>query len=124
MFSVLGSDRDPLKAFHLYAAKWPEKMNSQDSPFYLAVNHTKMANSSKPWFKAAPMGVNKLNLLIKTMAQKVGLNAENLTNHSRRKQMIQKLKDQEVPPTHIMQISGQKNVQGLNSYSSLSEKER
>ena len=99
-------------------------MNLEDSPFYLAVNLTNMANSSKPWFKAAPMGVNKLNSLMKTMAQKAGLNAENLTNHSGRKRMIQKLNDQEVPLTHIMQISGHKNVQSLNNYSSLSEKQQ
>ena len=43
---------------------------------------------------------------MKTMAQKGGLHAENLTNHSARKRMIQKLNDQEVPPTHIMQVSG------------------
>ena len=98
MFSSSGSDRDPLIAFQLYAAKRQEKINSEDSPLYLAVNLTKMANSSKPWFKAAQMGVNKLNSLMKTIAQKAGLNAENLTNHSGRKRMIQKLNDQEVTP--------------------------
>ena len=46
-----------------------------------------------------------------TMAEKAGLDATNLTNHSRRKRMIQKLNDEGVPPTHIMQISGHKNVQ-------------
>ena len=69
------------------------------------------------------MGVNKLNSLMKTIAQKAGLNEENLNNHSGRNRMIQKLNDQEVPPTHIMQISGHKNVQSLNNYSSLSEKQ-
>ena len=87
-------------------------MNSADSPFYLAVNcpvnYTKLAQSSKPWFKAAPMGINKLNSLMRTMAQKGGLHAENLTNHSARKRMIQKMNDQEVSPTHIMQVSGHK----------------
>ena len=68
------------------------------------------------------MGSNKLNSLMKTMAEKACLNAENLTNHSARKRMIQKLNDREVPPTHIMQIPGHKNVQSLNNYSSLSEK--
>ena len=58
------------------------------------------------------------------MAEKAGLNAENLTNHSRRKRMIQKLNDHEVPPTHIMQISVHKNVQSLNNYSSLSAKQQ
>ena len=124
MLSVPGSDRDPLRAFHLYAAKRPEQMNSEDSPFYLAVDLTKMANSLKPWLKAMPVGVKKLKSLVKTMAQKAGLNDENLTNHNGRKQMIQKLNDQEVPPTHIMQISGHKNVQSLNNYSSLSEKQQ
>ena len=70
IFSVPGSDRDPVRAFHLYASKRLEQMNSEDSPFYLAVNLTKMANSSKPLFKAAPMGVNKLNLLMKTTVKK------------------------------------------------------
>ena len=83
-----------------------------------------MANSSKPWFTPAPVGVNKLNSLMETMAQKAGLNEENLNNHSGRNRMIQKLNDQEVPPTHIMQISGHKNVQSLNNYSSLSEKQQ
>ena len=59
--SVPSSDRDPVKAYHLYASKRQEQMNSADSPFYLAVNYTKLAQSSKPWFKAAPMGINKLN---------------------------------------------------------------
>ena len=38
--------------------------------------------------------------------------------------MIQNLNDQEVPLTHIMQIPGHKNVQSLNNYSSLSEKQQ
>ena len=38
--------------------------------------------------------------------------------------MIQKLNNQEVPPAHIMQVSGHKNVQSLNNYSSLSEKQQ
>jgi len=85
MFSVPGSDRDPVQAYHLYASKRPEQMKSDDSPFYLAINHTRVANPSKPWFKAAPMGSNKLNSLMKTMAEKPGMNAENLPNHSARK---------------------------------------
>jgi len=125
MFSVPGSDRDPVQVYHLYASKaGPEQMKSDDSPFYLAISYTRVANSSKPWFKAAPMGSNKLNSLMKTMAEKAGLNAENLTNHSARKRMIRKLNDHEVPRTHIMQISGHKNVQSLNNYSLLSEKQQ
>jgi len=123
MFSVPGSDRVPVQAYHLYASKRPEQMKSDDRPFYLAINYTRVANSSKAWFKAAPMGSIKLNSLMKTMAEKAGLNAENLTKHSARKRLVKKLNDHEVPPTH-MQISGHKNVQSLNNYSSLSEKQQ
>ena len=37
--------------------------------------------------------------------------------------MIQKLNDNQVPPTHIMQISGHKNVQSINNYSSLNSRQ-
>ena len=56
MFSVPGSDRDPVRAFHLYASKRQEQMNSEDSPFYLAVNLTKMANSSKKGYVYTNVG--------------------------------------------------------------------
>ena len=50
------------------------------------------------------MGVNKLTSLMKTMAGKAGFERR-LTNHSARKQMMQKLDDNNVPPTHIMQLT-------------------
>ena len=37
----------------------------------------------------------------------------------RQKCMIQKLNDHEIPPTHIMQLSGHRNVQSITNYSSL-----
>ena len=61
---------------------------------------------------------------MKTMAEKAGLDAKHLTNQSGRKRMIQKLNDEGVPPMHIMQISGHKNVQSLNNYSTLSERKK
>ena len=50
----------------------PAEMKIDDAPFYLAVNNVKSV-SGKPWFKKGPVGVNKLNTLMKTMAQKAGL---------------------------------------------------
>ena len=124
MFAVVGSERDPVRAYDLYASKTPDDLKTPDSPFYLAINQTTKAVNTKPWFKSAPMGVNKLKSLMKTMAEKAGLDAKNLSNHSGRKRMIQKLNDEGVPPTHIMQISGHKNVQSLNNYSTLSERQQ
>ena len=74
MFAVVGSERDPVRADDLYASKRP------DSLFYLAINHTTTAVNTKPWFKAAPMGVNKLKSLMKAMAEKAGLDAKHISS--------------------------------------------
>ena len=70
------------------------------------------------------MGINKLNGLMKNMATKAGLDCQRLTNHSARKRMVQKLNDSDVPPTHIMQLSGHKNIQSMNNYSHVSEQQQ
>ena len=74
------------------------------------------SGSGKPWFKKAPVGVNELDTLMKTMAQKAGL-GPNFENHSGRNTMIQTLINNDVLPTDIMQLSGHKNVQSTTSYS-------
>ena len=62
---------------------------------------------------------------MKTMANKAGLDEKRrLTNHSAKKTMIQKLNDNKVPPTHITQLSGQRNMQSVNNYSSVSKEQQ
>ena len=75
------------KGLQSLCRKRPTEIKTDDAPFYLAVNNVK-SGSSKPWFKKAPVGVNKLNTLMKTMAQKAR-QGPNLKNHSGRKTMIQ-----------------------------------
>ena len=111
-------------AYKIYREKQPKNMMADNAPFYLGINYTKTDGSKIHWFKSAPMGVNKLNTLMKTMASKANINNERLTNHSARKHMIQKLNDSEIPPTHIMQLSGHKNVQSITNYSSLNLKQQ
>ena len=60
------------------------------------------------------MGVNKLNSLLKTTAEKAGIDNSHLTDHSARKQMIQTL-NKDIPPSHIMQLSGHKKVKSINN---------
>ena len=80
MFATDGSEKDPIVVYKLYAQKRPEKMNEDDAPFYLAVNNNLKAESlqTKEWFKVGPVGINKLNGLMKTMAQKAVINNERL----------------------------------------------
>ena len=51
MFSVPGSENDPVAVNKLYAEKRPSKMNGSDAPFYLVVNNCRKPDSSKPWLK-------------------------------------------------------------------------
>lgn len=119
-------DRDPVFVYKVYSEKRPSSMKDSDSPFYLGINYTKNPTEI-PWFKASPMGVNKLNSLMKTMADKAGFDHDEkrrLTNHSARKIMIQKLNDNNIPPTHIMQLSGHRKVQSVNNYSTVSNEQQ
>jgi len=54
------------------------------------------------------------------MALEGNLSSGKITNHSGRKMAIQTLLHAGIPPTDVMQLTGHKNVQSLNSYSHLS----
>ena len=56
------------------------------------------------------MGVNKLTSLMKTMAGKAGFE--------------RRLNDNNVPTTHIMQLSGHRNLGSVNNYSTLSKEQQ
>ena len=75
----------------------------------------------KNWFKEQPMEVNKLNNIMKDMTQAAGISGK--TNYSSRKTLVQKLQHNGVPPNQIIQITGHKNLQSVNNYSSLREKQ-
>ena len=51
-----------------------------------------LQKSDKSWFKAKEMEVNKLNTLMKTMADKAGLDNSPLTNHSARNKLFKQSK--------------------------------
>ena len=45
------------------------------------------------------------------------------TNHSGRKTLVQKLRDNDVPPNQMVQVTGHKNLLSVNYYSSLRERQ-
>ena len=124
-FENENKERCPVQLYKAFAQRRPEYCNNADCPFYLAVNNVKERNETQAWFKRTAVEVNKPYAIMKTMAVKANLtNKENITNHSARKTVIQKLNDNQVPAlTHIMQISGHKNVQSINKYSSLNSRQ-
>lgn len=115
--------RCPVAVYKQYCLLRPSDFCNPDDPFYLATHTNQM--SMKPtdqWFKRQPIGVNKLSTTMRRMSVNAGLPPDKkLSNHSARKHLVQKLSDNNVPPTEIMQITGHKNVQSVNNYSSLNE---
>ena len=95
-------------------------MKTDDSPFYLVMKNLQPYSLSiRPWFKAQPIRVNKLNSLLKDMVNEARLGLENkrLTNHSARTHLVPRT-------TQIMQFTGHRNVNCVNNYSSLSDKRK
>ena len=101
-------------------------MLKPDSTFYLAVNYFiksegELKSEGSKWCKSQPMGVNKLNSLMKEMTETAGISVK--TNHSGGETLVQKLQDNDVPPNQIVQITGHKNLLSINNYSSLRERQ-
>jgi len=91
---------------------------------YLSSLHKITPDSSDPpvisvWFSKQPIGKNKLGDLAKTMSQKGGLSGRKV-NHSARKTTVTSLLHSKVEATQIMQLTGHRNVQSINQYSSAS----
>ena len=84
-----------------------------DSPFYLAINYKPIAGSK--WYKKQRMGKDRIGQFMKRIACDGSLKGRK-TNHSARKTMIISLASSNIPDTQIMQLSGHRNVQSLNSY--------
>jgi len=96
-------------------------MNKDDDKFYLQsnINYKK----SGQWFKKQPVGQNKISTITNKMTENSGIGKDKrLTNTSARKYLITKLSDANIPDRQIVQISGHKNIQSINSYAQLSRK--
>ena len=85
----LPRERDPVVVFNIYSEKRPKSMNKSNALWTLI---TLQKKSDKSWFKAKEMEVNKLNTLMKTMADKAGLDNSPLTNHSARNKLFKQSK--------------------------------
>ncbi len=71
--------------------------------------------TSAQWYTNNPTGKNSLSTIAKRMAEESVLQGR-LTNHSGRHTAIQTLLDSSTPAHQVMQLSGHKRVESLNSY--------
>lgn len=99
----------------------PVKLYKGDDQFYLQSNIN--YKESCQWFKKQPVEQNKISTIMKKMTENSGIGKDKrLTNTSARKHLITKLSDANIPDRQIVQISGHKNIQSINSYAQLSRK--
>ena len=117
-------DKCPVEIYKFYKSKRLEALYSAPhDPFYVApVTSDKNPRLSEMWFKRQPVGLGKIACLMKSMAVHLPSSAgKRFTNQSARKHLVQKLAYSNMPPDHIIQTTGHKNVQGENNYSTISE---
>ena len=116
-------DRCPVTTYLAYKEHRPPEMMADNSLFYLAVN-TEVPKAGKKWFKAAPLGVNSLRSMVKNMLAASQVHSDKkLVNHSTRKHLVQKLVDN-IAPNEIVQITGDKNINSLDNYSAISDRQQ
>jgi hypothetical protein len=116
----LGTTCCSVNVYKEYDRHRPEDCRNADSRFFLCPIREPPAEQ---WFTRQAMGKNTTGSLGKRLAQTGNLSSKK-TNHSARKSGISMLLHDNVPPTEVMQISGHRNIQSPNSYSSLSIKQQ
>ena len=69
------------------AGRRPKAMKNNDAPFYLGIEYVSTTLSKGIWFRNQPMGLNKLNAIMKSMAKAAEY------YHSARKSCVQRWLD-------------------------------
>lgn len=115
--SLSGNEDCPVALYKEFVKRRPATMLSPESRFYLKPLNNP---TTDVWFASIPLGKNTLGNLGKRMALEANCNSEHKTNHSARKTSIQTLLHANIHATDVMQLTGHKNVQSLNSYSHMS----
>ena len=120
-------DRCPVATYKKYMDKRPENFSRPDDPFYLSVvTNNKSPREDQQWYLRLPMGKHKLSILMKKMVQEGELSEseKRLTNTSARKYLCQKLLENEIPDAQAVHVTGHKNIQSLNNYRTLNNKQQ
>jgi len=121
---IAGDPRCPVQTFKEFIKRRPVDTLAPESRMYLSSLHDISPDSTTPliksvWYSRQAIGKNKLGNLAKTMSEKAGLTGRKV-NHSARKTTVTSLLHSKVEPTQIMQLTGHRNVQSINQYSSAS----
>ena len=104
------AENDSYKALQLYISKLNPKVDA-----FFQYPRKNWQPDDDVWFEARPIGVNKLDDMMKTISKMAGL-SKSYTNHSVRATAITLWSNAGIPNRHIMAISGHRNEQSLAHY--------
>ena len=110
------SEKCPVKLFQKYSSKRPVGME-KSGPFYLPPIVNPIRNF---WYKKTPMEINSINSMMKDLTSNSTLqnSGKHLENHSVRKTLVKKLKQQQVPKSEVISITGHNLETGIVAYNS------
>ena len=80
------TERWPVRVYLKFASHRPDEMKKPYSPFFLAVNHSRVPDNPI-WYNRAPHGKNEIGEFLTKAAKNAGL-PRNVTNHSVKKTCI------------------------------------
>lgn len=113
MFAT-GGDRYPVTIFKEFLSGHPPKIRTT-GPLYLSC----VSNPClQVWYKQQPIGVNKLNDMMKVMIKGTPLEDswKTFSNHSARKTVVKKLKTAGLERSSIVKVTGHRDEKSLDDY--------
>ena len=117
------NENNPIEVYKKYASLRPQGFCEPNDPFYIATRTIPLSDKkSDKWFMKQKLGVNKIGKIMGKMIEKcpqIADSGKRLTNTSTRKYCVQKLRENNIAPTDIMQVTGHKNVNSINNYSEI-----
>ena len=121
MWSTDGGPRDSVKLFKLWLSKRPQPMRNQ-GPLYLTI--IQRPKNDDVWYTKVRMGQNTIGKIMPRMTSSLeSSTVKQLTNHSTRKTVVQKLKSAGQPRYKIKEITDHASEASLNDYDVISEEE-
>ena len=123
MFAT-GGQRCPVGLFRQYVSRRPINMQNT-GPFYLSIKTNRRVDE-RTWYKVQPMGVNKINSMMKTIVAGTSLESseKRFSNHSARKTLVNKMKKANLERSAIAKVTGHRSLQSLDDYDEADEQEQ
>ena len=105
-------NRNTIDLYQKIVVKRPSWMSNESDPFYMATRTTPLTRSDNDlWLIRQRVGCKQLASIVKTMKEQGKLDTnKRLTNHSARKYLVQKLKDNNILDSDTTQITGHSSM--------------